>query len=154
MARSIIWPRETTGDSFYCAELVAACLKQGGLMSPDSRPGAATPYSLYKMYKAQSAIMANPCTLRQQFGLSASRPQTAVSAPLLANARHSAKAMQFDMQSLVPQSQCGSGPMQRSDSPPRMQFKVIQARGADPRSSGPVTLSLSSLNMNKTGRRR
>jgi hypothetical protein len=152
MARSILWPRETTGDSFYCAELVAACLQQGGLMNPDSKPGAATPYSLYKMYKSQGAIMANPCTLRQQFGLPASRPHTAATAPLLANAHHAARAMQFDMQSLVSQSRSSSssGSRRRSDSPPRMQFKVIQARGVDPRSSGPVTLSLSSLSMNRT----
>ena len=32
MARSLIWPRQTTGDSFFCAELVAAVLKVGGLM--------------------------------------------------------------------------------------------------------------------------
>lgn len=45
MIRSIIWPRQTTGDDYYCAELVAATLKAGGLMcafpaplSPTIRP--------------------------------------------------------------------------------------------------------------------
>ena len=32
MARSLIWPRSSTMQTFYCAELVAAILKQGGLM--------------------------------------------------------------------------------------------------------------------------
>ena len=74
MFRSMVWPRATDMSSWYCAELVAACLKTGGLMSQDSNPGAATPHSLYKLYKAQGAIMANPCTLRQQFGAMPTRP--------------------------------------------------------------------------------
>ena len=32
MARSLFFPRTTTMSSFYCAELVAAILKQGGMM--------------------------------------------------------------------------------------------------------------------------
>jgi hypothetical protein len=32
MARSVIFPRQTTGRTYYCAELVAATLKSGGLM--------------------------------------------------------------------------------------------------------------------------
>lgn len=32
MARSVIFPRQTTGRTYYCAELVAAILKHGGLM--------------------------------------------------------------------------------------------------------------------------
>ena len=32
MARSLIFPRTTTGNTYYCAELVASILKQGGLM--------------------------------------------------------------------------------------------------------------------------
>ena len=63
MARSLLWPRESDGKSWYCAELVAACLQQGGLMSRDSKTGAATPHSLYKMYKSQGAVQANPYTL-------------------------------------------------------------------------------------------
>ena len=44
---------------------MASILKQGGLMSQDSNPGAATPYSLYKLYSKQAAATANPFTLRQ-----------------------------------------------------------------------------------------
>lgn len=32
MARSILFPRQSTFKTFYCAELVAAILKHGGLM--------------------------------------------------------------------------------------------------------------------------
>lgn len=48
-----------------CAELVAAILKKGGLMSSTSNPGAATPQSLHRLYKNQAAATANPYTLRQ-----------------------------------------------------------------------------------------
>ena len=85
MARSIVYPRQTTGESFFCAgalprdpvlahpstiptpccaELVAAVLKQGGLLSSESNPGAATPESLHKMYKNRAAAAANPYVLR------------------------------------------------------------------------------------------
>lgn len=123
-------------------------------MSPDSKPGAATPYSLYKMYKAQGAIMANPCTLRQQFGFSATSPFSSVTVPLLGGAAQPMRTMQFNMQTLGTQARraesSGGGACRRSDSPPRMQFKVIQARGADPRHTDSVTLSLASLSMNRT----
>ena len=64
MARSLIWPRQTTGESWFCAELVAAVLKVGGLMSLDSNPGSATPHSLWKTYSKMGAATANPYTLR------------------------------------------------------------------------------------------
>ena len=44
----------------FCAELVAAILQQGGLMSSDSNPGSATPCSLYKLYASRAAATANP----------------------------------------------------------------------------------------------
>lgn len=55
MMRSIVWPRQTTGSSYFCAELVAACLQQGGLLNISSNPGEATPFSLYKMYSKRVA---------------------------------------------------------------------------------------------------
>ena len=66
MARALFIPRRSTASSWYCAELVAACLQAGGLMSAQSNPGAATPQSLHSLYKRTGAIMANPCTLRRQ----------------------------------------------------------------------------------------
>lgn len=43
MARSIIYPRQTTGTSFFCAELVAAILQRGGLMCAPRMPPRRTP---------------------------------------------------------------------------------------------------------------
>lgn len=87
MARSVLWPRNTDGSSFFCAgtrcllirccmamcshmhiahaELVAAILKVGGLMDQSSNPGSATPELLHKMYKGRAACAANPFALRE-----------------------------------------------------------------------------------------
>jgi len=70
MARSVVYPRKSNGESFFCAELVASILKQGGLMSSNSNPGAATPESLHRLYKNNAAMTANPYTLRQFSSLS------------------------------------------------------------------------------------
>ena len=58
----------------FCAELVAGCLQAGGLLNRASNPSAATPHSLYKLYRGQAAAAANPYTLRQQFGAAATHP--------------------------------------------------------------------------------
>jgi hypothetical protein len=63
MFRSVLWPRRTDNRSFFCAELVAACLKVGGLLSPSVNPGAATPAALHKLFKASGACTANPVVL-------------------------------------------------------------------------------------------
>ena len=136
----------------FCAELVAACLQKGGLLAQDSNPGSATPHSLYKMYKAQGAVMANPCTLRQEFGAVGARPlalpaSRAVLAPTPASAS-SAVDRGFRVASLGATS---APPVRRrSESPPRMQFKVLQPRGTvtDARNVAAIQLSLASLNMN------
>lgn len=65
MARSLIWPRKTDNTSFFCAELVAAVLKEGGLIDPVSNPGAATPQALHDLYKSRATTTANPYLLRQ-----------------------------------------------------------------------------------------
>jgi hypothetical protein len=65
MARSVIWPRKTDNRNFFCAELVAAVLKVGGLLDPVSNPGAATPESLHELYKGRATTTANPYVLRQ-----------------------------------------------------------------------------------------
>ena len=102
--------------------------------------------------------MANPCTLRQQFGAMPTRPlalkapaaptPSAVSThayplgtPLPAHAN-------FQMHSVVGRS--ARSTQRRSDSPPRMEFKTLQQRGAcDPRSTHAIELSLASLNMDR-----
>ena len=65
MARSLIWPRKTDNSSFFCAELVAAILKHGGLIDRTSNPGSATPEGLHELYKNRAATTANPYLLRQ-----------------------------------------------------------------------------------------
>lgn len=65
MIRSITsCPRKTTGQSYFCAELVAAVLREGGLMDRSSNPGSATPESLYRLYSKHAATTGNPFTLR------------------------------------------------------------------------------------------
>ena len=87
MFLSLLWPRQTDCESFFCAgtrvrpndhtrrvpltfhvpvcaELVAAILKEGGLMDAHSNPGSATPEMLHKIYAPRAAVAANPCVLR------------------------------------------------------------------------------------------
>ncbi|MGZ0214233.1 MAG: hypothetical protein ACKVI4_17275 [Actinomycetales bacterium] len=102
-------------------------------------------------------MMANPCTLRQEFGALGTRPlalrapvaplPVAAAAPM---ARGVPPARNFRVAPLVAHPAAPPPPRRRSDSPPRMQFKVLQARGpsADARSIGAIQLSLASLNMN------
>jgi len=163
MAWSMISPRTSTGADWYCAELVAACLKVGGLMSSDSNPGGATPSSLYKLYKTQGAMMANPCTLRQQFGASSTRSlaftglkaeQTRVVGNTSCNPHDAARSgVARGHANLPTHAQGARAPpttRYRSDSPPRMRLKVLQQRGAnESRSVGAISLSLTSLNMDR-----
>jgi hypothetical protein len=65
MVRSLVWPRETTNESFFCAELVAAILKVGGLLDGNCNPGAATPEMLHRIYSPRAAVAANPVLLRE-----------------------------------------------------------------------------------------
>ena len=55
MACSLMWPRITDGSSYFCAELVAACLKAGGLLDVRSNPGSATPSMLHRIYSVRGA---------------------------------------------------------------------------------------------------
>ena len=65
MVRSLVWPRETNNQSFFCAELVAAILKVGGLLDANCNPGAATPEMLHRVYAPRAAVAANPVLLRE-----------------------------------------------------------------------------------------
>lgn len=104
MMRSLILPRRSDGTSWFCAELVAAVLKVGGLMSQDSNPGAATPASLYKLYAKRAATTANPYALRSSMHLSfnAVRGGAPHARPLLAQ------------------------PSRRKGSPPRERFQLLR----------------------------
>jgi hypothetical protein len=68
MVRSVLWPRVSDGQSWFCAELVAACLQVGGLMSRDVMPGECTPKKIHSMFRGNAAVSANPFTLRREFG--------------------------------------------------------------------------------------
>ena len=150
MARSLLFPRATDGRTYYCAELVAAILKQGGLMSQDSNPGAATPYSLYKLYNKQAAATANPFTLRQvgsglkMTSVVAARPgtapaqQQAVTTPLLGG------VLLAHQDTGRPMIVTGGSARRRSDSPPRASFKLLAAPKTPMQQQG-LTLSLTSL---------
>jgi hypothetical protein len=152
MARSLLWPRSTDNKSFYCAELVAAILKQGGLLSQESNPGAATPHSIFKLYSKQAAATANPFVLRQAVSkislnsVVSSRPNSAgsgpsnsVTAPLLGS------GVAASLMATLPKSHSLGGSARRhSDSPPRASFKLLAA----PRTVVPqkgLTISLNSL---------
>lgn len=144
MVRSMIWPRTTNESSWYCAELVAACLKVGGLMHRDSRPGEATPRSLYKLYKSQGAVQANPYTLRRDFN-TASPYTSSVKAAVVHAARlqdtpsalpstPQKPACAFSMTPPMPfvvHSQSvttanrNSQSTHRAPSPPRLQFRLL-----------------------------
>ena len=59
MARALLWPRQTDGKSYFCAELVAAILQEGGLLDRSSNAGGATPQSLYTLYVSRAASTAS-----------------------------------------------------------------------------------------------
>jgi hypothetical protein len=75
MARSIVWPRQTTGKNYFCSELVAATLQAGGLLSLDVNPGSATPESLHRAYAKDGAAIGNPYTMRRIVRERASRAE-------------------------------------------------------------------------------
>ena len=159
MARSIFWPRKSDHKSWYCAELVAACLQAGRLMSSSSSTGSATPSSLYKLYKNRGAVCANPCVLRRQFGSDSQNTQSNVlglrsSIPASisgligrsgakSNGYTQIKSHQQPNQPHQPHQphqqprhqshqQPHQQPHQRSSSPPRMSFKQLSASTAQP----------------------
>ena len=134
MARSLVMPRISDGSSWFCAELVAAVLQRGGLLSRDSNPGAATPYSLYNMYSKQAAATANPYTLR---GMSLSLGGTGAPGPVrrsedcvpLLDEPSNAASLVAPLQPLRTGITTCNAPRRRSDSPPRASFKVVSSRG-------------------------
>jgi hypothetical protein len=82
MFRSILWPRRTTNESFFCAELVAACLQVGGLLSTRVNPGAATPAALHKRYVGWGSCTGNPVVLeRARISQQSARVRDGLDAP-------------------------------------------------------------------------
>lgn len=152
MAWSLIWPRDSDGRSYYCAELVAACLQVGGLMSTESKPGAATPQSLYRLYKNAGAVAANPCALRREFGHGVHHEFN------LLQPQNTFPVAPTDVRLGVTPPDIGvaclgtSMRASRSTSPPRMAFKQLSSVRPGGRPVGTTTslsLSLASLSMNQ-----
>lgn len=133
MARALFFPRTTTLTSFYCAELVAAVLKQGGLISSDSNPGAATPHSLYKLFNKQAAATANPYMLRQVGG-SLNFNSIVSSHPAVSGVVGQQRQQQRELQALLStaklQTPSASSRATRDTSPPRASFRLLNASGA------------------------
>ena len=164
---SVVFPRHTDMTSFFCAELVAACLQVGGLMARDSRPGAATPQSLYKLYRNAGAATANPCFLRRNLGAAAVNGGSTVSTPFSAfklnlpvasgalACAESTTAAASRSHASVPRvpapapSAVSSLISRRSTSPPRMTFKPLSHGALRNSVDGELSLSLSSLSFHK-----
>ena len=156
MARSLVWPRQTDGSSFFCAELVAAALKVGGLLSLDSNPGAATPHSLFKMYSRHAAATANPYTLRAVQGLTMASMRNGDGArvPLLgggepAEASSAAPARVVPGWAVATGTGAFAAGRRRADSPPRASFRLLNVGGAQPSASAGFALSLDSLSSSR-----
>ena len=159
MARSLVWPRQTDGKTWFCAELVAAILQRGGLMAKDSNPGAATPHSLYKLYSRQAAATANPYTLRGMnlsFG-SAPTPQRSLPGraverqPLLHDSTSNSADPTPALQPLRSGVTSSHQPRARTDSPPRAAFKVVNARGAGMSAPVPLGVAPAGLSISLSG---
>ena len=141
MARSLLWPRQTDGSSFFCAELVAAILKEGGLLEASSNPGSATPETLHKLYLSRAAVTANPYVLRDlnaTTGLSfcntmgQCHQRTGASASSTAEEREALLQHHSIMAPVPPPQRAPTtasalGERRRSDSPPRGHFRVISS---------------------------
>lgn len=168
MARALVWPRKTDGTSWFCAELVAACLQSGGLMSQSSSPGSATPSSLYKIYKNCGAVAANPCTLRRQRASSESFASGSSSGSTLnvlrLNRAYPSTTTSLPLSIAAFASGGGGGggggrgsyaPVAtQSASPPRMSFRQmrtapVQRRAAPVQTSRMIPLSFSNLTLKR-----
>ena len=172
MARSLLWPRQTDNSSFFCAgvpalhhpisrpvfkktrlvtsgvaraELVAAVLKEGGLLEASSNPGSATPETLHKLYQGRAAATANPYVLRDlnaTVGLSFcntmgasqchQRPGATTSGHSTAEERETLLQHHSIMAPVPPPHRTSNtasalGERRRSDSPPRGHFRIISS---------------------------
>ena len=155
MARSLLFPRQTNNESFYCAELVAAVLRAGGLLSSDSNPGGATPHSLFKLYSKKAAATANPYTLRNS-GTKLSMNSIVGGHAQTHTTKHTTThtAQQAHQFPLLGRS--GGAPHssdhrdhrdhhRRSDSPPRASFRLLSSTPQTSQGFKDLGLSLSSL---------
>lgn len=133
-----------------CAELVAAILKEGGLLEANSNPGSATPETLHKIYQSRAAATANPYVLRdlnattglsfcntmgaaatqchQRSGASTSAGGTAEEREALLQHRSIMAPVPPPNRPMTTASALGE--RRRADSPPRGHFRVITHVGS------------------------
>lgn len=127
------------------------CVFAAAARSADSNPGAATPYSLYKLYSKQAAATANPFTLRQTGGLSFHAMKSSKSYASVPTSN--GDTLQLLQQSALPAAPSralavtGGSMRSRSDSPPRASFRLLVDPAPQQRQGhlGELTLSLTSL---------
>jgi len=84
--------------------------------SDSSNPGAATPHSLYSLYKNQAAVTANPYTLRQFTNIKQKRGAERCKGVGFSS-------MLDSHQDLVSRQHTAS--RKRADSPPRASFRLV-----------------------------
>ena len=129
MVRSLVWPRETDHQSFFCAELVASILRVGGLLDTNCNPGSATPEMLHRIYAPRAAVSANPCLLREINGCNGSLIGNVCLAERLAerealipgNVQPRTQAAPFALTHQTPFQPA----RRRADSPPRGHFQSV-----------------------------
>lgn len=120
--------------SSSCAELVAAILKEGGLLEANSNPGSATPETLHRIYQSRAAATANPYVLRD---LSATTTGLSFSSTLGGAVASGAE----EREALLAQHSAATAPIPasatsgrivrwRDASPPRGHFRLISSVGA------------------------
>ena len=115
----------------------------------DSNPGAATPESLYRLYKARAATTANPFTLRNQFAPHA--PQRALTMGAPARQQRPSPAPPMRRANSASTGGPVAAAQARASSPPRAGLRVLGAQrgGAGRTTDAPLTLRLSSLNVRR-----
>ena len=118
--------------SSSCAELVAAILKEGGLLEATSNPGSATPETLHRIYQSRAAATANPYVLRD---LSATTTGLSFSSTLgnpVANGAEEREALlaQHSAAPIPASATSGRIVRWRDASPPRGHFRLISSVGA------------------------
>lgn len=154
MARSLIWPRRTDMQSFFCAELVAACLRAGGLIDEISNPGAATPEGLYQLYRTRAATTANPYLLRQA-GTASKLTTTSVVAerhykPPRLSAPAPTQAQPVRTHSAIQQMYCASMSANTQRSGHNSVLRVLnEGTSRQIQSTPPLGLTLNSLNFRR-----